>query len=80
VDKTQDSRRRRQDEVGRGLVRHLRRFGPVKNVPVVIVSARKNAHLVGQRVGAAVVIPKPFDADVLVNSVASCLAGSARPN
>lgn len=54
---------------GQQVVTALRRKWGVKSVPIVIISADRQAHLRGQELGAAYTLIKPFDVEGLLKIV-----------
>lgn len=57
------------DEDGRDICKRLKEFEPTKNIPVIMMSASRGLEQTAIDSGANAFIPKPFDIDVVVNTL-----------
>ena len=57
------------DEDGRDICKRLKEFEPTRNIPVIMMSASRGLEQTAIDSGANAFIPKPFDIEVVVNTL-----------
>lgn len=67
------------DEDGRAIAKRLKANSRTSHIPIIMISAHPNASTTSLKAGANAFLPKPFDIDDLLDTIARLLNASPQP-